>query len=135
MTHDDLMARQERFKACRKHINETCKKAGDAIGVSPAMISELESSPHWRDISYKNAAAIAKHYGVDVVWLMEGEQPQTHEAPEFITEDLVPVVRCEDCAFRMTDASGVRHFCFETFRATPDDFYCAYGKRKENCDG
>lgn len=41
-------------------------------------------------------------------------------------EDAISVVRCKDCAFR-----EVLKYCPVVRNWVPDDFYCAYGERKD----
>lgn len=79
------MTRSERFKAARtllnQHGEQTVRQVAEAVGVAPSMVSDLENSTFDRNITYQNAAAFARHYGVDVVWLMEGDDAQDHKTP------------------------------------------------------
>jgi hypothetical protein len=54
------------------------------------------------------------------------------ELVKLLPEHLICPVRCKDCVYRMHDESEVRVFCSQVWRVTPDDFFCGYGKRKED---
>jgi hypothetical protein len=49
------------------------------------------------------------------------------------TIDAVPVVRCKDCAHYNTAGCSVGFgWCESMDRGVSDDFYCAYGAKKED---
>jgi len=64
-----------------QHGEQTVQEVAKAVGVAKSMISELELDHYNRNIGYEKVSAIARHYGVDVVWLMEGGDPCDHKPP------------------------------------------------------
>ena len=68
------LERWERFKDARtvhnQHGNQTMDKVAAATGVSKSVISGLEKEETKTDSGYRSVAALAKHYGVSVDWLL-----------------------------------------------------------------
>nr|DAL25333.1 MAG TPA_asm: hypothetical protein [Caudoviricetes sp.] len=71
----------------------------------------------------------------DRVYPGMGCEPADCEWMKMLAEesvDAVPVVRCKDCEYSYEDLSGLccsHGPCVDL--TVPDDFYCAYGIRKE----
>ena len=53
---------------------------------------------------------------------------------EYLKKDgnLVEVVRCKDCKYTRTDGCDAIYCEKWDYWEIPEDFYCAYGERKEN---
>lgn len=50
------------------------------------------------------------------------------------TVDAVPVVRCKDCMYRVTDTATNARWCIWNSHISNDDYFCADGKRKEEVE-
>lgn len=77
------------------------------------------------------AETISEKFGIPVLGVAE-------VLAEIPSADVVEVVRCKDCAFRVV-AENIPEFkgrpammCGRTFRITGEDEYCKYGIRKES---
>ena len=69
-------------------------------------------------------------------WCQDLRKPGLKQALEMFDEipaaDVAPVVRCKDCKHSWEDIGGLccsHGVCVDL--TVPDDFYCAYGIRKE----
>lgn len=69
------LERTERFKDARIENNKNGKQTMDevaaATGVSKSVIWSLENEED-KNVGYLNVAALAKHYGVSLYWLIDG---------------------------------------------------------------
>lgn len=52
-------------------------------------------------------------------------------ADKLIANDVVPVVRCKDCTHHCWD-EFYGYYCTKIGKFVEPDFWCAYGKKKDN---
>lgn len=69
-----VLTRGERFKDARilynRNGNQTMAEVSKATGVASSCITALENDDLQRSVGYEKIAALAKHYGVSVDWLI-----------------------------------------------------------------
>lgn len=75
---------------------------------------------------YREQLRILNYAGDSVAWNIG------HAIKELTATDVTPVVHCKDCKHSWEDIGGLccsHGVCVDL--TVPDDFYCAYGIRKE----
>lgn len=130
---DDEVVMQDEMRlrhfcsACGAKMDDNVIQHTESVGKALGALDEVEELSRYIDAN-KMADELSK-----VPWYeREDEKQAVRMVKEFPTADVVEVVRCRDCYFRGLDGAALP-VCTGAmaYSYTPDDWFCAAGKRKD----